>query len=448
VLTCTISLHLHAFPRATCIIFWTLCCSNSFSGWSQRSHLCDSASLNTIHHHVMSALKRTLSDASTDSEASPPKKMKPTALLARAQLPFETPQPTELSLTQTFRLPSSKAAYASPPSSSFVKNKKISSDVSLSWKENTTAGRLPRPKKTYRSRKSRARQNTVLESPFATGSSSAGENSSPTAEPSVSKKHPLSQKRTLSDTGFLQNLPAVISHSTNASPSKITEEKNMPHLHRRPSEPGMSHPAMHTFQFPALPAAISQDPSAYMDSTTPPSNVDFNRPPSQLSMYDYNLSSGLNGGREEFQPNLDGFFADVQHTSTPFTRRERPHSTMDIDSDEEDSIFSSMEYTGAIANEGVTSAVTGLVSLDESSTWIEDSLISPPKRTRASRMAVLSIDSSEHDIEMGDFTRRFQGLSVPAPTGLLGNLAFCCATAYRLLITVLLLFGRDCRSSS
>ncbi len=104
--------------------------------------------------------------------------------------------------------------------------------------------------------------------------------------------------------------------------------------------------------------------------------VDFNRPPSQLSLYDGT-----------------GMFADVQFVSTPFrfsrngegtidprllSKRDNPLS--DTDTDEEGPITSPLKYLKwSLQKKRQMSA--GYTTPDEEETgWISDSLISPPTR--------------------------------------------------------------------
>lgn len=170
-------------------------------------------------------------------------------------------------------------------------------------------------------------------------------------------------------------------------------------------------------------------------------NVDFNRPPSQLSMYDYNLGSGERNEAEQ-DINLDGFFADVQYASTPHTRtrREKNHHDlassvgmdMDYDSDDDDSIFGSADFEGqsrqAYTGRHIVSSASGLVSIvdgkPEMSSWINDSLISPPKRSprhESRRLASSAYsDSAEYDVQMSDVTKRLQNLGVPVAENSLG----------------------------
>jgi hypothetical protein len=387
---------------------------------------------------VQRVSKRSLSAAETDHDGSPIKKLRRSP---NPVVPFETPFPTELSLSQTFRLPSSRGSHISPSNMSPVKSKR-NLDTSK-WKENSDAAHRPRALRTYGgSRKTRSvrggtKRTALLESPFSVNSSSSSPNKESSHGPTT-KTRLGTQKRTLSDTGFLQNLPAV-SHSTTTSPLKM-DAGNVITLHRRPSEPVMSH-AQEEFQFPAGNfASAPQNQSAYMDSIFS-LNVDFNRPPSQLSMYDYNLGSGAHD-EAALDINLDGFFAGMQCASTPHARRTRRGkdlvaSSVEMDEDsDEDSIFGSADIDGksiqAHSGRRIVSSASGLVSIaddvDETamSSWISDSLISPPKRSDRPedrrRASDAYLDPAEYDIQMRDVTRRLQDLGVPKGDNSLGIL--------------------------
>ncbi|KAK0238541.1 hypothetical protein EDD85DRAFT_827204 [Armillaria nabsnona] len=258
---------------------------------------------------------------------------------------YETPFPNPSSDNLAYKLPSSAPRAGDTGKFSPVPSVRRTSSRNL--KENKV--------KTKSKSKSRSRSKSrkgVLESPFPVFAPDA---EAPCRFP----------KRTLSDK-FQPNIPIPQqSQSTTTSPQPQFERRRRPSVPTPPRthisflDPDDKHHGMGNVEF----------------SIASP-EVDFNRPPSQLSLYD--------GA---------GMFADVQFVSTPFrfarngegtidprlvSKRDNPLS--DTDTDEEGPITSPLKYLKwSLKKKRQMSA--GYTTPDEEETgWISDSLISPPTR--------------------------------------------------------------------
>lgn len=293
---------------------------------------------------------------SSSESSSPLKKLK---LPLPAEYPYETP-PNCLP-GAGYQLPSSVGLHESPKDFSPVPALKTSS---IGSKENIRA------KKTYKSRK-KSRQ---LASPFNSGPNSA--ESSP--KKPIQTRSRL-QRRTLSDK-TRKNIP--IAQSVTNSPSSLTKT--------RPSD---------------LRSAQSSPVFTKLDFLEhPPISVDFNRPPSQLSLYDYNHNVSFNAFLDAINPDQidpSSLLADIQGTSTPWRAHRHAMSSPDssplaIDFDSVIDTSAAGYATPVHSDDEIDQTITG-----QRSPWISDSLISPPKSLEWNIPPVRP-NSRQDDIEMVD----------------------------------------------
>ncbi|KAJ3777647.1 hypothetical protein FB446DRAFT_841425 [Lentinula raphanica] len=276
-------------------------------------------------------LKRNISmDAPKDSPIKKPKTRKP------LDTRYETPHSSVLSESLVFKLPSSVGPYLSPskfspiPKFSSQRNHRRTSSTNL--KENASVLHSPFPKgkhpqklKKYgkaarRANRTRVDVHETSRNPSDSCSSSASSPSShEEASNSAQKIHNLTISRSRvsqSTSNSPADSPTRTRRPSAPTPPKKTDWKNYVSNHtvssvdlRAPSVAG--HPESH---FPESDVFIRPSPNH--------SQVDFNRPPSQLSMYDYNSSATYDDNMEvddaPFTTSQDAFFTDVQGTSTPF----------------------------------------------------------------------------------------------------------------------------------
>ncbi|KAK0444853.1 hypothetical protein EV421DRAFT_375857 [Armillaria borealis] len=257
---------------------------------------------------------------------------------------YETPFPNPSSDNLAYKLPSSAPRAGDTGKFSPVPAPSVRRTSSRNLKEN-------RVKSKSKSRSRSKSRKGVLESPFPIFARDA----------EVPSRFP---KRTLSDK-FQPNIPIPQqSQSTTTSPQPQFERR------RRPSVP--TPPRTH---ISFLDADVKHHGMGNIEFSIASPEVDFNRPPSQLSLYD--------GA---------GMFADVQFVSTPFrfarygegtidprllSKRDNPLS--DTDTDEEGPITSPYKHLKRSLRKRQMSA--GYMTPDEEETgWISDSLISPPTR--------------------------------------------------------------------
>lgn len=365
-------------------------------------------------------------DAQSDAPAKKTRTRKP------LDTRYETPHPSLLSESQAYKLPSSVGSYLSPskfspiPKGSSTRHThRRTSSTNLKENASVTASYSPFPrkqpqntKKYGKSRRSRRKRVAVpLESPF-NSSGSASSASSPGTGPNISRL--ASQSAT--------NLPDSIE-----SPVKT----------RRPSAP--TPPRLSDWKYfpthtvsaldlrsPIVDSHLDADlpPNAFLSFARPSSNhsqPDFNRPPSQLSMYDYNSAAVYDDKPMDIDnidsANHDAFFMGVRGTSTPFkhlgslnphdrqvggamdhtaltrsallqsiagTETDTDCDSCGFDSDDEDMdskrpnhFFRRLKLTSMNRSKTGSGYVTPDDSGDEKicprSPWINDSLISPPK---------------------------------------------------------------------
>ncbi|KAK0457864.1 uncharacterized protein EV420DRAFT_483273 [Desarmillaria tabescens] len=284
----------------------------------------------------------------------------PTTKKSRPLYETITPFPNPSSDSLAYKLPSSVPRPGDTGKFSPVPVPSVFRTSSRNLKENRVGSK---PKSRSKS-KSRSRKG-VLESPFPVFDA-ADEIDIPTRFP----------KRTLSDK-FQPNIPIPQqSHSTTTSPQSGLPQSER---RRRPSAP--TPPRTHiSFLDPDIKHHAGLGDVEFSIASP---EVDFNRPPSQLSFYD----------------GADGMFADVQFVSTPFrfarTRKgngegtidprllsKRDNPVSDTDTDEEGVITSPYKLLKrSLRKKRQMSA--GYMTPDEEEEetgWISDSLISPPTR--------------------------------------------------------------------
>lgn len=262
---------------------------------------------------------------------------------------YETPHPTASSQEEVYKLPSSVGAADDDDNLSPVPTRRTSSN---GLKENA----INRPTKTYKSRSRSAKDNDRnLASPFHSRPNSTGtsphknHNNSSSNVTKLKLKDRMRGKRTLSDKQYNPNLPrgglgdqgalkksqSKQSLRTTNSPRGYFPVQFSPNKPRRPSAPTPPRTSTwvhtedyHGFSGTAGTGTAQNIMNGALGDTfyaeffahgSGLGNVDFNRPPSQLSLYDYNGHSTL-----DFDLDLDksalseGFFANAQGISTPF----------------------------------------------------------------------------------------------------------------------------------
>ncbi|KAF9077986.1 hypothetical protein BDP27DRAFT_1412900 [Rhodocollybia butyracea] len=346
---------------------------------------------------------------------------------------YETPHPSSFSESQFYTLPSSVGSYLSPsrfspiPKVSTQRTHRRTSSTNLKENASVLHSPFPRSKQPQNLRKygkSHRRKRTTphknLESPFNSCSSSASPTSSPDS-------HQL--KRTLPNGKHNLNISRPASQSTTNSPTY--QAKSHPNLSDWDYKP------RHAVSALDLHVPISTDPDSRLDADLPPnmflpairpspnhSRIDFNRPPSQLSLYDYSRCAVFDDKMEIDEAsdlNQDAFFSDVRCTSTPFkhlgslsAEKRRFGGNVDpaalsgpallqsfagpdtdtdgeaSDSDEElrhrKSFFQALKLASKNKSKIGSGYITPSDSSDDEfmrprSPWISDSLISPPKTT-------------------------------------------------------------------
>ncbi|KAK0189214.1 hypothetical protein F5146DRAFT_1058435 [Armillaria mellea] len=255
---------------------------------------------------------------------------------------YETPFPNPSSDNLAYKLPSSAPRAGDTAKFSPVPSVRRTSSRNL--KEN-------RVKSKSKSRSQSKSRKGVLESPFPVFASDE-------AAPSRFPKRTLSEK-------FQLNVPIPQqSQSTTTSPQPQYERR------RRPSVP--TPPRTH---ISFLDTDVRHHGIGDVEFSIASPEVDFNRPPSQLSLYDG-----------------DGMFADVQFVSTPFRfarngagtmdprlLSERDNPLSDTDTDEEGPITSPYKLLKRSLRK-TRRMSAGYATPEEETGWISDSLISPPTR--------------------------------------------------------------------
>ncbi|KAF7318379.1 hypothetical protein HMN09_00347000 [Mycena chlorophos] len=283
----------------------------------------------------------------------------PAASPAASPTFFETPHPSVLTEAQKFKLNSSRP---SDPDqiSPFPNARSMPTRTSSRNKKENAARRSGASKKTK-----------FLDSPFNSRPGSA------TVSPQkmvVASPQKTSFKRTLSDTRFNPNVAAQ-----SASMANSPAYTHSPIRARRPSAPS---PPRDTF----LANLDIELQHALANPFFFPTDVDFNRPPSSLSMY---------GDTEHF-------FDEAQGVSTPASEQPAyrvPPAHIDMDDDDLDEYVHPMDVDlprGPQLKE----------FRRERSPWLSDSLISPPNSQEWDRppqdRAYTQSPMHDHDVDMDD----------------------------------------------
>ncbi|KAK1224142.1 hypothetical protein PQX77_012946 [Marasmius sp. AFHP31] len=269
-----------------------------------------------------SKLKRNISnDPQNDATSKKPKIRRPQPLQSKfPSHSYETPHPTSQSQSEVYKLPSSVGEPISPSDFSPLPRtaRKISS---TSLKEN--AGKSPFAKerfnkKKYGKNKSQKGSSRALESPFIPSSPAPGG----IDVDDELDRNAKTGKRGLSNTGYDPN---VLGLGTG-----IARIQESPIKARRPSAPTPPRRSewklVQNNNASAVDLGLSdsgggglaqdfneQERAGFGFQRDPNHSINFNRPPSQLSLYDYNRSLTYEGS-----PRQDGFFTGIRDESTPF----------------------------------------------------------------------------------------------------------------------------------
>lgn len=228
--------------------------------------------------------------------------------MKKSRMPLETPHPSLLSEGTAYKLPSSVGQHETPRDFS-----PLPVPTSKRLKEN----RVKPPPKTY-GKYGKKKGSAALESPFG--------DSSPEKGGLVAPKQPKQATKDLLILGGpLSTVPVLAS-----APSS-------PHQRTAARRPSFDAPHTHID----------------FDLFSPSRDIDFNRPPSQMSLYDYNSRA--------FDADLPGLAQ-----STP----KHPLVSYDTDTDEED------EFSLGLGGGYETP------DNDDDDDWVSDSLISPPKKDK------------------------------------------------------------------
>jgi hypothetical protein len=356
-------------------------------------------------------LKRNIStEPQNDTAFKKPKVRKP--LQDQAKYAYETPHPTAQSQSEVYKLPSSVGPNVSPSDFSPIPRpsnprRGISS---TNLKENTTTV-SPFTKERFSQKKygkNRTRARAALESPFESANVSPA--NSPASKPAEQTDSP-----TLTEHFPIDSLPKPRRPSAptpprfsdwNYNPSNTVSAVDLPALKNQNS---------------FAQANADDEPHDSIFSRSPSHAIDFNRPPSQLSLYDYNRTiaydSFVDAPMESFGSSNDDFSRNIAAASTPFKLSLPPKSfrspggklyssynsrlaVSDTDTDSDpcnwdsddgtttnDSIFRSLKLVSrsrARSGSGFTtpspeeSEDEEMSHYQERSTWVEDSLISAP----------------------------------------------------------------------
>ncbi|KAK7060804.1 hypothetical protein VNI00_000537 [Paramarasmius palmivorus] len=356
-------------------------------------------------------LKRNIStEPQNDTAFKKPKIRKP--LQSQAKYAYETPHPTAQSQSEVYKLPSSVGSHVSP--SDFSPIPKPSNPrrgiSSTNLKENTTTGN-PFIKERFSQKKygkNRTRARAALESPF--GSATASPENTSASKPAEQTDSP-----TLTEHFPIDSLPKPRRPSAptpprfsdwNYNPSNTVSAVDLPALKNQNS---------------FAQTNADDEPHDSIFSRSPSHAIDFNRPPSQLSLYDYTRTiaydSSADTPMESFGSSNDDFSRNIAAASTPFKLSLPPksfrspggklyssyHSRLAVSDTETDSdpcdwdsddgtttngsIFRSLKMVSrsrARSGSGFTtpspedSEDEEMSHYQDRSTWVEDSLISAP----------------------------------------------------------------------
>ncbi|KAJ3890853.1 hypothetical protein GG344DRAFT_77453 [Lentinula edodes] len=270
-------------------------------------------------------LKRNISlDAQQDPPIKKPKMRKP------LETRYETPYPSSLSESQVYKLPSSIGPYLSPskfspiPKAHLQRNHRRTSSTNLKENASVLCSPFPKgknPQKLKKYGKAAKRTSKKRADPRSNGTPSDSCSSSASSPDRSNQELTLAEK--IHNSSISRSRA---SQSTTNSPAETTTRV------RRPSAPTPPKKFDWKDLVPTHPVELRAPISGYPQSHFDPdanefirpspnhSQIDFNRPPSQLSLYDYNRSGTYNDMDVDdvASTDQDAFFTDVQGTSTPF----------------------------------------------------------------------------------------------------------------------------------
>ncbi|KAJ7056154.1 hypothetical protein C8F01DRAFT_1373127 [Mycena amicta] len=335
------------------------------------------------HAELSSRLKRARRSSNPELPSSkrlrsskPTPAASPKATPAASPSYFETPYPSLLTEEQKFKLNSSRPVHPDQVSP-FPDARPITSRTSSRKQKENASLRTSKKAK-------------FLDSPFNSRPGSTVTSPQKTM-PSPEKK---SFKRTLSDTNYNPNIPQ--SASTANSPAYIHSSIRA----RRPSAPSPPRPGDWLRKDHILSNLDLDLQNAFANPFFFPTDVDFNRPPSSLSMYG----------------DSDHFFDDAQGVSTPASQRGAyrvPPAGIDTDDELDDVMQDAMDVDATVPAPGPR-----LKDFPrERSPWLSDSLISPPNSQEWNDPSQKGayIRSPVQDVDMEDELSLGLGLGPPLP---------------------------------
>ncbi|KAF9266788.1 hypothetical protein L218DRAFT_750604 [Marasmius fiardii PR-910] len=373
-------------------------------------------------------LKRNISnDPNNDLSLKKPKLRKPLQL--QHTYAYETPHPTASSQSEVYKLPSSVGERMSPSNFSPIPKAPqiIAKTSSTNLKENASAAspfrkdRHPIIKKKYTTKKKNTTQTRALESPLYPSSPAVISSRDGTYE--SSPEQPMTFAQNPESPPTLYKPKSIARRPSAPTPPRKSDWKELKvGIPTNGSAVDLLHDDKNDTDTRISLFTAATSPEEVFHRAPNHSPINFNRPPSQLSLYDYNRSitySPQQGG--------DGFFSNIRGESTPFNTIRSPlrspswatrffrdggitaisdtdtdsdssgggggvlddsDSDFDMETGKSDSIFSSLKKASrARARSHGSGYVTPSEDDDEGSEqpsrvprspWIDDSLISAP----------------------------------------------------------------------
>ncbi|KAJ3789839.1 hypothetical protein GGU10DRAFT_431454 [Lentinula aff. detonsa] len=269
-------------------------------------------------------LKRNTSiDAAKDPPVKKPKIRKP------LDTRYETPHSSLSESQAAFKLPSSVGPYLSPSKFSPIpklpqrthrrtSSTNLKENASVLYSPFTGKGKRPQQLKKYGKAAKRANQKIVnSRNPSDSCSSSASSPTSREDEPNLADNIHISNISRSRVSQSTANSPAEsptrIRRPSAPTPPSRSDWKNYMSTHTMSSAVDLRAPIV------GYPESYFADSNDFIRPLPNHSQLNFNRPPSQLSLYDYNSSVTYNDNMEvDKVADRDAFFTDVQGTSTPF----------------------------------------------------------------------------------------------------------------------------------
>ncbi|KAJ3986259.1 hypothetical protein F5890DRAFT_1009672 [Lentinula detonsa] len=269
-------------------------------------------------------LKRNTSiDAAKDPPVKKPKIRKP------LDTRYETPHSSLSESQAAFKLPSSVGPYLSPSKFSPIpklpqrthrrtSSTNLKENASLLYSPFTGKGKRPQQLKKYGKAAQRANRKIVnSRNPSDSCSSSASSPTSREDEPNLADNiHNFNISRSRvsqSTTNSPAESPTRMRRPSAPTPPSKSDWKNYMSTHTMSSAVDLRAPIV------GYPESYFADSNDFIRPLPNHSQLNFNRPPSQLSLYDYNSSVTYNDNMEvDKVADRDAFFTDVQGTSTPF----------------------------------------------------------------------------------------------------------------------------------